>query len=44
MADGHLGAVELDALVELGGHLARSPDHVRALTLALAGEVEAQLR
>lgn len=44
MADGHLGAVELDALVELGGHLSITPDRVRALALALAGEVEAKLR
>lgn len=44
MSDGHLGAVELDALVELGGHLSIAPDRVRALALALAGEVEANLR
>jgi tellurite resistance protein len=44
MADGTLGQVELDALVELGGFLSIAPDRVRALTLALAGEVEARLR
>lgn len=44
MADGTLGQVELDALVELGGFLSIAPDRVRALTLALAGEVEAKLR
>jgi tellurite resistance protein len=44
MADGHLGGVELDALVELGGVLSIPADRVRSLALALAGEVEAQLR
>lgn len=44
MADGHLGQVELDTLVELGGHLSIAPDRVKALALALAGEVEAQLQ
>lgn len=44
MSDGHLGAAELDELVQLGGFLAIPPERVRALVLALGREVEAQLR
>jgi tellurite resistance protein len=44
LSDGRLEQLELDVLVELGQHLAWTPERVRSVVEGVAGRVEAKLR
>ncbi|MBL8946894.1 MAG: hypothetical protein JNK45_27230 [Myxococcales bacterium] len=44
LADGHLGAPELEALIELGRHVGIGADRIRSLAEAAVTRVGAQLR